>query len=214
MLFACKRNDKKTLLFICQKGVAAPRKKQCTLHQIFHGIMKLFIPIFCFFVLLLSSCQGDTDAKPTIPPLTTTGQNTLGCYLNDTLMIGKKNNVPNETMGSYFEGDHSFGLVRDNLLDDKQAIFLKTFITHGKGKYKIYRSKSAGEWTFVNQKFASIYPCSIYDLDTTKTNYIDVIHFDTLNKIASAKFEMTVCNPCNDTIRITEGRFDVKYRKN
>jgi hypothetical protein len=176
--------------------------------------MKLFIPVFCFFVWLLSACQRETDAKPTIPPLTTTGQNTLGCYLNDTLMIGKKINVPDETVGFYAEGTHYFGLVRDNLLDDKQAIILKTFITHGKGKYKIYRSKSAGEWTFVNQKFASIYPCSIYDLDTTKTNYIDVIHFDTLNKIVSAKFEMTVCNPCNDTIRITEGRFDVKYRKN
>ena len=129
-------------------------------------------------------------------------------------MIGKKINVPDETVGVYYEYDHYLGLVRDNLLDDKQAILLRTFITHGKGKYKIYRSQSKDEWTFVNHKFASIYPCSIYDIDTTKTNYIDVIHFDTLNKIVSAKFELTVCNPCNDTIRITEGRFDVKYKKN
>ena len=56
--------------------------------------------------------------------------------------------------------------------------------------------------------------CKRLEVDTLQENYMLVTRFDQTNRIISGVFKATMTNPdCpQDTIRLTEGRFDLPYR--
>ena len=54
--------------------------------------------------------------------------------------------------------------------------------------------------------------CINYEMDTMQLHKIEIIHLDTINKILSGKFNLSVFNAdCQDSLHITDGRFDVIY---
>ncbi len=55
------------------------------------------------------------------------------------------------------------------------------------------------------------YECSAFGLDTLTTNFIQITSIDTLNFVMTGKFECSAINDCQDTIRVTEGYFDLNY---
>ncbi len=58
-------------------------------------------------------------------------------------------------------------------------------------------------------------PCGYYSLDSTKVRRLTIVNIDTLNHIIQGSFEFTAFDrniSCVDTVQISEGYFDVKYR--
>ena len=54
--------------------------------------------------------------------------------------------------------------------------------------------------------------CGYYITDSTKSNFIKTTSLDTVNRIVKGVFQLE-CNGsyCHDNVKITEGRFEVKY---
>jgi len=59
--------------------------------------------------------------------------------------------------------------------------------------------------------FICFTPCGCsYDVDTLSPYTMNITKLDKINNIASGTFEFTaISDDCQDTVRITEGRFDV-----
>ena len=65
----------------------------------------------------------------------------------------------------------------------------------------------------VNQFYARtvILPC-IYDGARFKTGRVELVKFDGVQRIAAGRFAFTLYEPGGcDTLRVTNGRFDVKF---
>ncbi|MBK7344920.1 MAG: hypothetical protein IPJ06_18580 [Saprospiraceae bacterium] len=54
--------------------------------------------------------------------------------------------------------------------------------------------------------------CFSYFIDTSFTRTVSIIKVDSLDYIISGTFEFTAVNQCFDTVKITDGYFDLKYR--
>ncbi len=83
----------------------------------------------------------------------------------------------------------------------------------------IFQSMSVNVWcpklgdneiSFSKGRFRDQEGCGRYYLDTLSPHTLIVTKLDIVNNIASGTFEFTAINDgCQDTLRITEGRFDV-----
>lgn len=54
-------------------------------------------------------------------------------------------------------------------------------------------------------------PC-FYDRDVVEKGKLEITKLDTTNHIIAGTFEFTVWKEDCDTIRVTDGRFDIKYQ--
>ncbi|MBA9079893.1 MULTISPECIES: DUF6252 family protein [Rufibacter] len=186
--------------------------------------MKRFylIPVLLFLILVLCSCTEEDLPKPT-----QSGANMIACKVNGKPWIseikslfvnGEKFSV---TSGYYEKPNRYFVLWARRVNDDENSSI----------QLAIEDLKSTGRQTFeVNSNlYPGNYPTKNYGyyqnrdnrMDTknyvTNTNYkgsINVTRFDTINYIVSGTFEFTAENldGSGETVKISDGRFDVKYR--
>jgi hypothetical protein len=148
-----------------------------------------------------------------LPPITTTGANTFGCYVNGKLWLpgggwpylsadyangylgirAFRNDLPIEE-NDPFESSSSMAIHVQELaqLSVKHLLSTRT-------------SKSFGQ-------FNGVMTCSGLLTDSTFTGKLEILRLDSINAIVSGTFEMTFYNEGCDTIRITDGRFDIKYK--
>ncbi len=89
-----------------------------------------------------------------------------------------------------------------------QAMNFSIIIDNGIGKYPM-KKQPVNDERF--RDYNGINGCQKYELDDTKTNQVEITFLDQQKRIAAGKFEMTVYNQCGDTLKITDGRFDVKF---
>ena len=177
---------------------------------------KAIFSFFSFFLLLSFSCEKDPlnpEPPNSLPPATMTGENTLGCLVNG------------EVWRPYVEGaniwesaiyaKHDLGWPDcDQLLvsGDKE-------LTTDSGE-RIKQELTINVWcpvlglnnlTPAKGAFVCFDPCGCsYDIDTLHPYIMDISRLDSFNKIASGTFEfIAISKECQDTVRITEGRFDV-----
>lgn len=161
-----------------------------------------------------------------------TGENTFGCYINGEPTIFGKSFL--DVGGPMLEARwHKMHPEGDSLL------FISASKNHQiyplpEGKYISWEgmqipviAKGTGNTTILDLwKVMSRYfvdnnqqdsACE-YHLDTTKSRFVNLVRFDTQERIASGTFGMTLYNSakynttsCSDTLKITDGRFDVRY---
>ena len=178
--------------------------------------------LFIGLLGLCTGCQKDEAVpKPDLPPLTTEGKNTFGCYING---VPWKEGKPGFNLGGptlepvFLPHGTTWG---DSIMS------IRAFNYYYQDKIKLdllslrFRPKSlellgieVGKETFTRYFTEyQIYPGCIYDIDTTKVHEVHLIRFDLNERIASGTFEMTLYNTtnCNDTLVITDGRFDVSF---
>ena len=178
----------------------------------------LIMLCFCF-----ASCKK-TNAPDTpktelekLPPITQTGANTFGCLVNGVAWL--PNGSKPQTGGS-------------NIQIYVDPTFQGGVFSVGGNKYKIpdsHISISSGGCTNIgvynlssNLNAASYYQTKLgsfaCELSTTdigcyKYGYFEITKYDLATGIFSGTFVFKLYNPqslCGDTIRITNGRFDVK----
>ena len=183
------------------------------------------------FLMLLPSCIKDKDYKPTLPGITTSGANTMGFIYDESSiwtslnrsidLFGPPQYTPfaSCTLQYYQDSSASFdirgdmylktkkGTVTDNSnfeIDLNKAVFTnKTYLFD-----TINVSRVIFENNLVNKTY--------YNIPNTFT--LTVTNIDTSKEIISGLFSGTLYHFNNnngynvdDSLKIHEGRFDIKY---
>lgn len=194
--------------------------------------MKNFISkILPIIIFAMTACSSNDDApKDQLPPATTSGANTAGCYIGGELLI-PKDNIPN--IGS----PTSFGLQRYNGVnfgstngDDYYAVQITNrrdahgdyiyihipSLINGVNEYPI--GQSNGQLFIDSPNNTHVIVHTFDGVNLGKTYYsganagiVTITRFDFSNRIVSGVFNLTVYNVENsaETIEITQGRFDI-----
>lgn len=192
----------------------------------------ILIPIvLSFFLLGAGGCNKDDDAfVPTLPPITQTGENTFGCYVDGKLLI------PRDGTGSFNVDDRGLrwiGLgdfpnyiyneirVRDFKSGNRglMDIHITNLYENGEGSFTINESNcNRGidanhsinvRITWLDEKTQTLkWYCSIENGGT-----LTIARYDFENRIVSGTFSFTAENRDNpgEFIEITDGRFDIKW---
>ena len=171
-----------------------------------------FFLLFCFSLLALYACDPDNPLNPdpgnSLPPLTMEGKNTFGCLVNG------------EVWNAYVEQD-VFGAQKINaqyeILPDWEAFGISaTKNIESENIYQVfildifYPKVGENSIVFDTRVFTDFGNCGDYHLDTLSTHTMTITKLDNIDFIVSGTFEFTVVNhDCPDTLRITDGRFDV-----
>jgi hypothetical protein len=153
----------------------------------------------------LNSCSLFSDPEPELPPATQIGANTLGFKVNG------KNWVPKN--------------------DAKHPTFPTNIEATG-GSWIDYLFSIGFSKRDANNTISGSFDIDLYDLDinknytkismtldnrwTTNKNYpwkFEITKLDTINRICAGTFSFVGLASDGSTINITDGRFDVKYRK-
>lgn len=160
--------------------------------------MRNFIP-YISILLFFSSCQSD-DNKPRdpvnqLPPITHTGRDTFG-FLRNGEPISTTNSLG--MVAIYQGGGIQFGSrgVYIVVLDPFTINVPYPFLDIGEGNARA--------------EFTENQSC-YYDEGDTFEGSVKFLHINTVNHTISGTFEFSTVNDQCDTVRITNGRFDMKY---
>ncbi len=182
----------------------------------------LLLTFCCLFLIACDSCKNPDDNeidciglnKP-MPDATTTGKNTFGCKING------------ETWVAYTD---SFGALIGG--EQKLDVRYRHYDNVGNAQIKARKEIIEAECDTVRQRFTLhiidakegvtqfTYNSSLidwdlgisYKLDTLSFNEVNITKLDTVKSILSGTFKFQlISSDFQDTLKITDGRFDVYY---
>lgn len=189
--------------------------------------MKPFVLFLFFAVLTFLSCSKSYDG-PQLPPVTQTGENTFGCYVNGRLLLPRdgKGTVMGPDEGMYFSASGeapNYNYNEINVQDfvspngGSMDIHITKLHEGGEGMFEIKES-NCDRFSYANNSInircryyngvSYDYYCSIEG-----SGYLNITRYDFDNRIVSGTFSFSAKNENNpnDIIEITEGRFDLKW---
>jgi hypothetical protein len=170
------------------------------------------IIIFCWFAFYLQSCDlfDSISKNEELPPATQEGKNTFGCYVNGKLWLPKGSNGTSNLDASYdptFENG-AFELNAYRIRDDvDQFIALGGKNVNKVGSY-IFSQDLDSPGALLNDKKTK---CSYSEQPNVIFGNFTVSKLDIANQIISGTFEFTLAKTGCDTIKVTDGRFDMKF---
>ena len=184
--------------------------------------------------MLLPACRKDPPDPPvpppvmlpdTLPPLTTVGANTFGCYINGKLWL------PKADWKAYF--DPAFSPIQSFITSSFNGGYLKAESSIEGMAYLFNFGLSAKKGVYYADfdKVRNTDEFSVYYLDFPKnkwyypddrgrhlSNRLEIFYSDTLNNVMAGKFQFTLykgndhkITDRKDSIVITDGRFDIRY---
>ena len=158
------------------------------------------------FCILFLSCEKD-PIPINLPPNTTSGENTFGCYINGEIYIPEHRTVtlqygPIELdFPSY--PDYVFGVFTNRVvhktdkIEDADLSFVVKNINE-EGTYRIL----FGNVIYNSKKFS---------VDSLCSGELVITRFDSTEKIISGTFNFVAKNEFdNEVVNVTNGRFDLK----
>lgn len=175
--------------------------------------MKLkYITFIAFLALVLSSfssCEKNEDFS-TLPAETQSGNNTFGCYVEGKRFFGGYlvwAMVPVFDVDYHSKSDYLIINTTGKFEDNKKgAMHMQIF----KPKVNIILKMFNGEFDYINSNSRINY--GVFD-----GGEVIITKLDTINKIVSGRFSMIGKGAVDidkftgsDSIKITEGRFDLK----
>ncbi|WP_426669156.1 DUF6252 family protein [Mucilaginibacter sp. McL0603] len=178
--------------------------------------MKTSCFVMIFFIMTVLSCKKQpVDQLSLLPPATQTGANTFGCLVNGFALIPHNRSLVTGPLLScgYGLSEHGYlfgitggGKVRSG---NFAAVSIQT------DSLKI----SEGETVPLTKFYVPGYACGSYleNLPTHITNddargQLMITHLDTIKQIVSGTFYFNAVNTNGDTVKITNGRFDMHYK--
>ena len=169
-------------------------------------LSQLLFLILTTFIISASSCHKE-DPEPDLVPITTTGANTMGFYVDG---------VPHNKKGSIKAGESSvsWGKYADGKIkiffgggDPYGSIRINFYELIGKKTYIISElSSSTGIGEYIDD--APLGGSEYYTNDTI-TGVLNILRLD--DHIISGTFEIRLQDPITGKIiHLTDGRFDIK----
>lgn len=174
-------------------------------------ITQLLLLFLCSLLLTNCSLFSKKDPQPELPPATQEGKHTFGCKVNGEVWLPSGfNGTPNLVARygiKYFFDSNTFNITTYRNKNQKiyQHIGIYSDSLIGPGVYPLYIPEKH------KASFLDFETRCFYREDTYFKGTLTVTKLDTQRNIISGLFELTFAQPDCDTIRVTEGRFDVKY---
>jgi hypothetical protein len=187
---------------------------------------KNFILLILLSWIGLYACKKDPPPIPpqiidysVLPPETQTGANTFGCLVDGKVWVPR---VPLYTVtyrdieATVWEKDGSgSGSIICNLVDVNQQIDNWLQITFGPTNFNI-GSYCHGDSNVIASASIRQISSNYYESDygDTSENCVKITKIDTINKIVSGNFNFTLYKDSLklwDKVKISDGRFDLKY---
>ena len=173
-------------------------------------------------ILLAASCKKDKiqDTRSELeklPPITQTGANTFGCLVDGVAWIpnGSKPQTGGPNIQVYvdptFQGGR-FAITGHKYNEPNQYISIGSFKCTSSGFYD-FDSTYNGIQFYRNRTGSNFVNYSTNDIGIFKKGFINITKYDLISGIFSGTFEgkLFIANGSyNDTIKVTDGRFDVK----
>ncbi len=178
-----------------------------------HSFVSVLTGILFFTSLPSCSRNDKVDPIPQLPPITLEGKNTFGCKVNGEVWL------PYKPLGDVFTGP-----LLSYYYNDKRGLYIgaqANRISHYEwmqvnaicpdtGTFQIIIN-STENIVFTTNKSGTYYN---YELsDSNSFNLIRILKLDTLKFVIAGTFQFTAYDPIKkDSVYITEGRFDIKYK--
>jgi hypothetical protein len=148
-----------------------------------------------------------------LPPATQEGKNTCGFLVNGKVWVPKGSSGSSANMSWYYDpglNGGTFNLIgRRYAGDSSSSIFVVAMNRFNKvGQFNLnIDSTKIAEFNYFDLT------CSYRWKDTliNHNSNINILKFDTQSRIIAGTFEFSLFKSGCDTIRITQGRFDIKY---
>ena len=166
------------------------------------------IKIICLltFFILIHACKDKDSPNPAdnLPPETQTGQQTFGCIVNGRAWVPSVP-FPLIRLGvSYYHGGFSV-IAKLKKGSIYQAISINKFNVIQPGTFTLT--------TYNNSSDAQLYDfnsgCS-FDTNAQNIGILEMTRVDSINGIFSGRFHFKIGVAGCDTIRVADGRFDLR----
>lgn len=178
-----------------------------------------FLTLSLLCSLLLTQCSwpfGKKDADPIsqLPPATQEGKNTFGCVVNGQAWVPKTSLLtsPGPLTWEYLDSFGRNGYFNVSARRKVDGVDQGMTIAIGDGL------SSQGVYSLMIQRqipyFFDVVTLCEYGLDSTDvplSGTLTITKLDKTNRIIAGSFEFTFAKSDCDTIRVTEGRFDLRY---
>ena len=175
--------------------------------------MKYQLNIFLILVISVIGCKKATTSNPVVehlPPETQNGKNTFGCLLNGKVWVPYKTDFTRK-LEVWYDQYYHLGTLRiiaerrKNGSDQSITIAMDSLNHIGHYSLNDRKSKIYYDDLIKNCIYDS------FDTSVLKTGNLNITKLDFQNRIIAGTFDFTLIKTGCDTIRATEGRFDVKY---
>jgi hypothetical protein len=158
--------------------------------------------------LLLTSLQCKKENLNVLPPATTTGENTMGAYIDGKLFVSRRLDLLSQDPGGTynptdpmlgFSGGSSFNPDGPNIgFSVKENLQLgKLNFETGGANYGLLTTRSVAG-TLVHYY--------------TESGFIEFTRVDIDKKVFSGRFDVIFKSETGQTIHVTDGRFDLKTK--
>ncbi|MEO6837647.1 MAG: DUF6252 family protein [Ginsengibacter sp.] len=182
----------------------------------------LIISSFFFITLTGSKCKKDKPISPAdqLPPATQTGANTFGCLINGGVFLPKGPSLGPilQCAYQYLNTDYSkgyfFQLTASHKNNNGDIVGIAIFsdsLEISEGSFILSDNKN-GNATAQYSQFTDTGNTVIYSKETLPGE-LTITKFDQINQIVSGTFWFNVVKNAGDTIKITDGRFDMQFTK-
>jgi hypothetical protein len=181
-------------------------------------VITRFMTIVSLFVLSYS-CEKPPEPEPesnevVMPPLTHTGENTFGCYIDGELFVANEGESIwdiSPVSGSFNEETNSLVLQGTRNNSDDLSDYMVLLVADITGPANHTLDINYDHVKGYTQKSGESF---IYYHDMGNKGNCTITYFDKTQNIISGTFSMTLINndyPVRKSIDITEGRFDFQY---
>ena len=170
---------------------------------------------FSFLIVCCVQCKKSSNATdvPGLPPATQVGANTFGCLVNGVVFKPTTRNDLSLDLDLGFNNG-IMGIVAYMIVDANNSSMIVIGVTDSLRTYpppRIYKinGKDMGFISYSKRNFCTM---ESYDGVTISNGSLSISKLDLNNQIVSGTYEVTLVNKlCTDTVRITNGRFDIKF---
>ncbi len=184
--------------------------------------MKKFLLFLLALPLLATTCQKDPKKGQPIyvteveklPAITHQGLNTFGCLVNGKAWLPDNDGTAYPALSpDYWHGQLSIRAVRFGKNSEGKRSILEGIGVDVSSSGNLYSHQKYTETKYARISLSDYKTgCDYYDSTNVLNIEVDVVHLDTIKRIIAGTFETTyyIDSIC-DTVKITKGRFDVKY---
>lgn len=187
-------------------------------------ILSIFL-LAIFTLFTESSCHKSKPVSPLdqLPPATQTGANTFGCLINGQVFKPKGSSLSGPNLWcayQYLQDNYDTGyFFQLNAGDLSSAtnitgigIFTNSLAINSGETYKLVSNHIPGQAYGLYDKY-NLQGSEIYYTSLELPGELNITKFDSLKQIVSGTFWFNVINNLGDTVKLTNGRFDMHFTR-
>lgn len=171
--------------------------------------------VLLFLLFCSASCRKNKADNKGLPPATQEGKNTLGFLLNGQPWTPQGfNGTANLSIDVDFGFNQGvFGIAAYRILSSNNREYFGIGIKDSLNFLTVPSTLPMNKYSIANSRFSTnACDMSFYDTTVVRSGNLNITKFDKVNRIISGTFNSILYEPsCGDTIRITQGRFDLKF---